>query len=212
MTATTRRDLARIVAIFVFLPAILFAVSASATSGEWTRIQANTTFNLNGVFGAASYAHAVGANGTLIRYDGSTWSLVHTPTTMSLNAVWAASASQAFMVGDNGNIFRYDGSAAVREPSITSANLNGVWGVSSSDVIAVGDNGNIFEFDGDIWVRAASVTASRLRGVHSADGVTFAVGDNGIVLRRTDSGWVRMDTPTTRNLFAVWVCARKSVC
>jgi len=205
MNAILRRVTPRLLSLVVALSLMPSAASAQVPLTRWVRVEAGTTSNLLAVFEDASSVFAVGANGTLIRFDGARWTPLATPTTLSLNAVWAASVDNAFLVGMGGSIFHYDGRNVVRLAAGSSASLRGVWGRAPDDVTAVGDNGTILAFDGAEWKRMFSGTSSRLRGIHGAEGRLFAVGDNGTILSREKAGWVRMETPTTRNLFAVWV-------
>lgn len=181
--------------------------SVSSTSpGEWMSLASGTSSVLWDVFGAASYTLAVGANGTLIVYDGLVWTTVFTPTTVPIYSVWGTSPNDVFMVGAAGRIFEFDGSTVSQMPYVTSANLNGVWGYASNDFFAVGDNGTTLRFDGREWRRIQHVTASRLLNIHgSVGGPVFAVGNAGTVLRLDGDSWALEATPTTRNLAGVWV-------
>jgi len=182
-----------------------FSIVTDAQAQPWVRVEAGTTLNLNGVFGADSYALAAGANGELIRFDGATWSRVQTPTTWQLNAVWASSSSSAYIVGSAGIILRFDGVNATTEPFITSANLRGVWGTGDR-VLAVGDNGTILQNEGTGWALVSHVTSRRLRAVGSSgDGAAFAAGDHGTILRFDGSTWSIEQTPTTINLHGIFV-------
>ena len=61
----------------------------SEAAGSWVRLGSGTSLNLNGVFGGAASAFAVGTNGTFLFFDGFVWRTVSTPTTSELHAVWA---------------------------------------------------------------------------------------------------------------------------
>jgi hypothetical protein len=160
------------------------------------------------VFGAASYALAVGANGTVLAYDGVVWTPVPTPTTLPIHAVWGTAPGEAVMVGASGRILEFEGSTVSAAPFLTSANLNGVWGPSAADVLVVGDNGTTLRFEGGGWRRIPSVTSSRLLDVHGIPGgPVLAVGNAGTILRLDGDSWSPQPTPSTRNLTAVWVIA-----
>ncbi|UCH83617.1 MAG: T9SS type A sorting domain-containing protein [Candidatus Latescibacterota bacterium] len=177
-----------------------------SSAGQWNRVSTPTTANLSAIIGGASFSFAVGANGTLLHYDGFEWTLVPTPTTVPLYGIWGASASDVFIVGAAGHILQLGDDGISRMPYVTSANLNAVWGRSPTDVFAVGDNGTILHFDGDVWSRQTHVTSSRLRGVGaSRHGEVFAVGENGTIVSYNDDQWRLMETPTTLRLTAVWV-------
>jgi hypothetical protein len=52
---------------------------------------------------------AAGSDGTMLHYDGATWSSVPTPTTSQLRSVKASDARDVFAVGLGGEIVRYTG-------------------------------------------------------------------------------------------------------
>jgi hypothetical protein len=51
----------------------------------------------------------VGVGGTILHYDGATWSPMSSGTTNSLQAVWCSSGSDVFAVGYGGTILHYSG-------------------------------------------------------------------------------------------------------
>lgn len=69
---------------------------------------------LGGVFGSsASFFVAVGNNGTILEYDGSTWTRrVILDFTAHLNGVWGRGGSEIFAVGLEGTILRRSGSGS----------------------------------------------------------------------------------------------------
>lgn len=101
---------------------------------------------------------AVGTNGTIKHYDGSTWSEMESGTTSNLNRVWASSSSDVFTVGEN-VILHYDGSLwQSMDYEISGCYFYDVWGSSPSDVFVSGsrlDNGTtkgiILHYDGSNW-------------------------------------------------------------
>jgi hypothetical protein len=51
--------------------------------------------------------YAVGDNGTILFWNGSTWSQIKTQTTSNLNAVWGTGSNNIYAVGDSGTILHY---------------------------------------------------------------------------------------------------------
>jgi hypothetical protein len=97
---------------------------------------------------------AVGAEGTILRYDGQAWSKMISNSTSPLNGVWGASTSDIFVVASPGTILHYDGSAWSTMANFSGGQLYAVWGSSGSDVYAVGWFallGLILHYDGDHW-------------------------------------------------------------
>ena len=186
--------------------------SSEAAFG-WERVLTPTTMNLNGVFGSATLAAAVGAGGVGLLFDGEEWNLVSTPTQLPLEAVWAASRDEIFAVGASGNIFRFslDGDVE-RMQSGTAITLRAVWGRSADDVYAAGDNGTMLHFDGKEWTYELVPTVNVLRGIAVTNGGdVYVVGDFGKIFRRDEGDWVLKQTGTTLNLNAVWALADDDV-
>ena len=54
----------------------------------------------NGVWGSSnSDVFAVGDGGTILHYDGSTWTTMNSGTNYSLTGVWGSTSSDVFAVG-----------------------------------------------------------------------------------------------------------------
>ncbi|HEX3765224.1 MAG TPA: hypothetical protein VHW23_41290, partial [Kofleriaceae bacterium] len=97
----------------------VFAVGDSGVilrrvSGTWTQMTSPTTNHLRGVWGLSSsnvWASGVAVNGvgTVLHFDGTSWSLVSGPTT-DLDSVWAASATDVWFTGST-VVLRWNGSA-----------------------------------------------------------------------------------------------------
>jgi hypothetical protein len=90
--------------------------------------------------------------GTILRYDGTSWSTVTSPTTKRLRSIWAAQsfapdtlvfgAGTFLAVGDGGTIVLNEGTGWVEETSPTSEDLDGVWAVTGGEAYAVGEERN----------------------------------------------------------------------
>ena len=121
--------------------------------------------SLESVWGSsATDVFAVGDIGTILHYDGDTWSGQASGSTNWLYGVWGSSATDVFAVGVDGTILHYDGDTWSVQASGTGVGLLGVWGSSATDVFAVGGNraigeGTILHYDGDTW-REHSQTGS----------------------------------------------------
>jgi predicted secreted protein with PEFG-CTERM motif len=58
---------------------------------------------------------AVGDYGTVIRWNGTAWSYVASPTTLPLYSVYMVSADDGWAVGYGGTIIRWNGTAWIPE-------------------------------------------------------------------------------------------------
>jgi hypothetical protein len=161
--------------------------------------------SVSSVWGSSpSDVFAVGTDGTILHYDGSTWSAMVSGTANDLYSIWGSSHSDIFAVGWNGTILHYDGSAWSTMSSGTTSNLADVWGSSPSDVFAVGWDGAILHYDGSTW-SAMSSTSNCLCGVWgSSPSDVFAVGISGTILHYNGSSWSPMVSGTTMELDGVW--------
>ena len=110
---------------------------------------------------------AVGDNGTILHYEGSTWSAMESGTTARLWSIWGASRSAVYVVGDIG-LLHYDGSAWSNVQDFPGSPINGIfnsiWGTGSANVFVTGaeiyaqtvtgetfSQGIILHYDGVSW-------------------------------------------------------------
>ncbi len=96
---------------------------------------------------ASNNCWAVGDNGAIAQWDGTSWGNVASPTGRNINDVYCFAANDCWAVADRqGNNFtfvRWSGGplwTEVTVPSGNRANLNGVYCVASNDCWAVGNN------------------------------------------------------------------------
>lgn len=161
---------------------------------------------------AANNCWAVGTNGAIMQWNGSTWRKVPSPTAEDLNSVFMLSANNGWAVGNqDGNelILRWDGTTWNRLgpfANVADRNLNSVYMVSPNEVWIVGDdrpggannalayrwrdtNGNGVVENAE-WTYFDPGTDNDLQSVYMIDtnGDGFAedgwtIGDNGVILR-----------------------------
>jgi hypothetical protein len=97
-----------------------------------------TTNNLYGVWGADAYnVFAVGATGTILRWNGTAWAPLTSGTTLRLYAVSGSAANNVFAVGEIGTALRWNGSTW--SPT-TTGTLTVKRGVLGSTAAAITDN------------------------------------------------------------------------
>jgi hypothetical protein len=148
-----RRNWRYAVAAWALVAGLLLAMGPAgvqAQEGGWQWQNPLPQGNsLYGVWGSSgSDVFAVGYGGTILHYDGATWSPMNSGTSSSLYGVWGDSGKDAFVVGYPGTILHYDGATWSAMSSGTSHWLNGVWGSSGHDVFAVGEGGTILHYSG----------------------------------------------------------------
>jgi hypothetical protein len=115
--------------------------------------------NLTGVWGASgSDVFAVGQSsggvepGTILHFDGATWSKMESPVRGNLNAIYGFSSNDVWAVGDRA-IIHYDGNgwSVPAEWHIGDGGLNSMWGRSTNDIFAVGFKGRVLRYNGREW-------------------------------------------------------------
>lgn len=103
---------------------------------------------------------AVGANGTVVRWDGATlrgWWLLRP---VNFNAVWSNGPSDAWVVGPSGLVLRWNGSVWNDLSIGQNKELRGVWGTDASNVWVVGASGVALKWNGTQWTNPLPVTST----------------------------------------------------
>ncbi|HEB70250.1 MAG TPA: hypothetical protein ENI88_11620 [Desulfobulbus sp.] len=138
----------------VLLVVLIWASYAGAT-GDWQQLYPwYPTNGYNDIYAVGTNdVFAVGDNGLIRHYNGSTWSTMTSPVSVSLQAVWGRTSSDVFAVGGGGTIIHYNGTQWQKMNSPTHNDLYCVWGFSQSGglVYAGGRDGNILLYNGGQW-------------------------------------------------------------
>ena len=185
----------------------------------WKAEDSGITNFLSAVWSAApDNAFAVGELGTILHYDGSSWTPMISNTEELLVDIWGNSPNDIFTVGDSGTILHYNGTSWTPMISGASGLLLGVWARSSNDVFAVGDSA-ILHYDGSSWSTMYSDPILLTDVWGSAANDVFAVGpaDNGfdgngnVILHYNGSGWTQMTSASDKPLWDLWGSAPNDV-
>ena len=188
------------------------AVRATFSLGSWSAMSIPTTAQLHGIWGSSpTQIFAVGAAGTVLEFDGSSWtSLASGVSDKTLWDAWGSSPSDVYAA--SGPLVHYDGGSWSAGSAPT--NLFGVWGSSSSDVYFSGDRGTLFHYDGkSTWTPIATGTSSPLFSIWGSSATNiFIVGLNGTALHYDGQTITSINLPNvtlepngaTEALGAVW--------
>jgi hypothetical protein len=159
---------------------------------NWVPIDNDAPGWLNGIWGSsAENVFVVGDYGTILHYDGHSWTLTSdNDTDYSLDDVWGSRAQDVFVVGSYGTILHYDGQDWTFMDSGSAHNLSGIWGSSSTNVFAVGydhvsHSGTFLHYDGNHWTEITTPdnNVPPLFDIWGADSENiFIVGEDGFVL------------------------------
>lgn len=186
-----------------------------------------TAVQLNHVFGfGQTLSIAVGANGTILNWNGQQWSTVVSGTNQQLNKAWGASSSSIWVVGAGGTLLNSLDGGITWTQSLTfgaaylatnpllarsaRANLTGIWGSSVTDFWVVDSAlGEFFHTvdGGNTWTLSFTMRAqwSHLWGSGASNVV--AVGYTGsptavstVLAQSGGTGWTGAVQPTGPNL------------
>jgi hypothetical protein len=133
---------------------------------SWREIEAPVARGLGDLWGASvRELWAVGAVGTILRFDGERW-MDATPnlTMVDLHAIHGSSNHEIWAVGRGGVALHWNGEAWSRVETGTSSDLIGVWSLSPQDAWIVGRDG-ARRFDGNAFSRPSGAPEEPLNGI-----------------------------------------------
>ena len=180
---------------------------------EYTTVYTGNVI-LRGIYVAdANNVWVVGDSGTILYYNGSTWTAQTSGTSSNLNAVWGSSANSVWAVGASGTILFWDGTTWAAQNSGISTSISAVWGASSTTVWAGGSGGTILTTTngGTTWSTQATVASVVLSIWGTATNSVWAVGTSGGIFFYNGATWATQISGTTVNLAAVWGTAANSI-
>jgi len=157
-----------------------------------------TEINLRGIWGLSSNdIYSVGDAGTILHYDGVSWSSIESGTTANLTGIWGSGSDDIYAVGDGGLMLHYDGSSWSPIATGVTANLNDIWGSSADTIYAVGSESTILRFDGANWSSTSCPTCegANLRSVHGnapnyySAGTLGGLSFIGVLIRLDGTDW-----------------------
>ncbi len=142
-----------------------------------------TENDLFGVSGEGKTVVAVGASGTVLRWDGTRWSLLDAPAEVNLYGVGVIGPNDFYVAGAGGALYRFQDGTWIAEATGVTYDLFGVHASLAGGVFAVGAYGTLIELRGGHWVQSqVALPTSSLRGVwRSPDGRIFVVGTRGAI-------------------------------
>jgi hypothetical protein len=184
------------------------------------RVDSGASGNLWWVFGfEAGPIFFGGAGGTILRYEGGTFSAMHTPRTdVTVFGLWGTAPDSMWAVGgvDGGGAgafaWRLEGdewleATGFPDELVRDHALWKVWGSAEDDVWLVGTGGVAVHHDGASFSTENVGGGESLFTVHHAGGRFVAVGGGGtgLVFENTGAGWQRKDGADLSGLVGVHV-------
>jgi hypothetical protein len=135
--------------VFTLISSFLFVGLAHASDWVWQN-PLSRGHDLAGVWGSSgSDVFAAGDSGTILHYNGSSWSAMSSGTTNYLYGVWGSSGSGVFAVGWDGTVLHHGPMSGIADfdgdgkPDIlwrnTSTGANAVWYMDGVTLIDIAD-------------------------------------------------------------------------
>jgi hypothetical protein len=117
---------------------------------DWFAMASGTTSNLRSVWGSGSSdVWAGGVLGTLLHYDGTSWSQISAPIS-NVDSIWGSSPTNVWFVGST-TVLRWNGSTF--NTFGFGGTLLSVSGTSATDVWVTGENAYLQRYNGVSWSR-----------------------------------------------------------
>lgn len=177
--------------------------------GTWVvESPVGATDGLNAVWGTSENdAWAVGFNGAVVQWDGTTWSQHIVPfgtVAPDLRGVWGSAKNDYWAVGADfstgepvGAIWHYDGNAWNQIRKFDKGYFGGIFGFTKSDIWVVGEAGRLVHWDGNRWSSSNSGIMSNIYSVYGTRSndvwaVADGVPDKWIIIHWNGSEWSRV--------------------
>lgn len=94
----------------------------------------------------ANNVWAVGREGTILKWNGSSWAAQTSGTTQLLFSVWGTDANNVWAVGDVGTILKWNGTSWAAQASGTTKAMFSVWGSDANNIWVVREDGMILQY------------------------------------------------------------------
>jgi len=184
--------------------------------GDLESIDTGVKKNIYGMWGAApDNLYAVGAQGTLVHWDGGGWSLQAGFATQDLKSIYGLDAQHVWAVGLGGAAGEFDGIAWKATPVLAgNVTLSGVFatkGASGPDVWATGQSG-VYKLGATGWQKYNPSPYLTGLAIHGSDkDHIWTVGMAGAIAMWDGQLWKSQISGTSIALRGVWAAGPKSV-
>jgi hypothetical protein len=96
---------------------------------------------------------AGGEHGTLLKYNGSIWSLIPTSTSVGIGDICVIAPNNVLMVGPSGAVLKYNGTTVVPVNIGATDDLCKIIAFSASDIYIIGNHGAFYHYNGTNWTK-----------------------------------------------------------
>ena len=209
------------------LPDCSFTITADTTvtatinkrQGFCPMPSTGTSADLFAVWGASpSAVYAVGADGTIVKWNGSAWTAMTSGVKTTLRAVTAPRDNTSLVLagGDNGLLLVWNGSVWGRfATTLPSFQINAIGANKlASSLYIAGSGGNYLLWDGSKWnpVGLQRQQNAHRDFVYARHRRAFPSGSSGLLVRYNPSGvftkYPDQNTRSSANFSAVWAGAQ----
>ncbi|MBN2571859.1 MAG: hypothetical protein JXA68_06995 [Ignavibacteriales bacterium] len=182
-----------------------YALIAHYDGSTWKTVYIDkTSKTLMGVWGSSpNDIFAVGFEGTILHYDGVSWTKMESNTTANLVDVWGFAPNDVYAcsemdVPEKTTLLHYDGTEweSILDSMVTEpGSISSVWGTSSENVYFTSSFGFYQGSKGNGWsysyIPDDHTAQNALRGNSNYN--IFICGDYGLVLHYNGKTWYRYD-------------------
>lgn len=181
-------------------------------SKEWMDILAPTSNQINDLdILNSTLGFGVGSAGSIISWNGATWSTTTTPTANALYSLDIYNTTFGLAVGASGTVLRWNGTswsaltAIANSPTVYSVSI-----LNRSFALAVGvrsNRGRIYQSidSGATWTETTTGSANtQYNGVKVLNSsLAYVVGNDGEIFRWNGATWSSVTSGTTEDLYSV---------
>lgn len=168
--------------------------------------QLDANVDLHAVWAAsATDAWAVGTSGSLVHWDGATWTTHPRVSANALYAIWGWRSDDVWAAGSGGTLLHFDGTRWAATPSGTTKTLRALWGGSSTNVWAVGFDETVLRWNGTVWQAVTTGFAGDYEGIASMNSSVYVVGYDGatpLALKWNGTMWTKTTLPSDTGTLA----------
>jgi photosystem II stability/assembly factor-like uncharacterized protein len=173
--------------------------------GTWSEVTSPTTKELRSIdMISSNNGWAIGAQGTILHWNGTLWGTSSSPTSQNLYSVAMYDTYNGWAVGNGGTIVHWNGKNWLTTTSPITETLYSIDILSPTNAWAVGDAGKIIHWNGNFWLTAVSPTTQYLYSVDMvSENNGWAVGGLGTIIHWDGNSWNMFTSPTSIPLLAV---------
>jgi photosystem II stability/assembly factor-like uncharacterized protein len=194
-----------------FIIILLFAANQLAY-GQW-KLHTTTSY---GKLWAAHFLNsnngwAVGENGTILHYNGVSWTKVSSPTNTFLTTVAFLDSLNGWAAGDSGIILYYNGVSWQKQEIVTNSTIWDISVLSKNFGYALSAFGEVFKYDGISWANLDTNFKKSFYSLYIVDENNIWIsGSVGQIYKQSVNGWIDYRFPygNYRSIF----CTDTSTC